>query len=91
MNTKPTYFESMGKSIEEWPINMDETLAEVVKRPPIENVLDFDEPRVGKQIIIDRLYDEENCNLVEETRSLLSGQPVIGDKLGVVLILEDYK
>ena len=48
----------MGKSVEEWPINMDEKLAEIVKRLPIENVLNFDEPKIGKQIIIDRFYDE---------------------------------
>ena len=89
MNTKPTYFESMGKSIEEWPINMDETLAEVVKRPPIENVLDFEEPRVGKQIIIDRFYDEGDCVLVEVTRSLLCRQPVVGELLKDVLILDE--
>ena len=62
----------MGKSVEEWLINMDEKLAEVVKRLPIENVLDFEEPRVGKQIIIDRFYDEERCAIIEVTRSLLS-------------------
>ena len=67
--------------MEEWPINIDEKLAEVIKRLPIENVLDFDEPKIGKQIIIDRFYDEMRCELVEVTRSLLIRQPLVGDKL----------
>ena len=80
----------MGQSVGEWPIQIDdEKLPEVIERMPIEDVLDFDEPEVGKQIIIDRFYDEGDCVLVEVTRSLLCRQPVVGELLKDVLILDE--